>query len=202
VPLIFVTNPALFVPPAGNQADFIDWGRYQEDLPFDFGGQPEFRDVTDVTQLGFGLSINNSHLTRRTQDGAPRWNGSFTQGDALLYTDHRPGPLHISFAHAIRGAATQLNIGDNAVSNFKITIRAYSATQELPVPQAGTRNGGAASAAGDGSAPWIGVLQTEANAAGIVRIDLSVMVLDPGYVGTASFAINRLKLIVSPAPPA
>ena len=193
--LLFITNPADFTPPAGTRADFVDWKRYPDGVPFDFKGQPEFKDLTDVTQLGFGLFIKNGHLTRRTQDGSPSWDGSSAARDALLFTDSTPGPLHISFEGPIRGASMQLNIKDR-VSHFRMGISAFAGTRKLPVPKSGTRTDGVSSDAGDGSAAWLGVLEDNPNRPALTRIVLSVTVLDAGYAGDSSFAINKLNLVV------
>jgi hypothetical protein len=195
VALLFITDPANFAPPTGTRADFVDWARYPDGVPLDFKGQPEFKDLTDITGLEFGLFIKNGHLTRRTQDGGPSWNGSFTAGDALLFTDSTPGPLHISFVGSIRGASMQLNIKD-PVSHFRIGISAFADAKKLPVPKAGTRTDGVFSNAGDGSAAWLGVLEDNPNRPALTRIVLSVTVLDSGYVGDSSFAINKLNLVV------
>ena len=195
VALLFITDPANFAPPTGTRADFVDWKRYPDSVPFDFNGQLEFKDLTDVTRLGFGLFIKNGHLTRRSQDGGPSWDGSFSAGNALLFTDFTPGPLHISFDGPIRGASMQLNIKD-PVSHFRIGISAFAGTKKLPVPKSGTRTDGVFSNAGDGSAAWLGVLEDNPNRPALTRIVLSVTVLDSGYVGDSSFAINKLNLVV------
>ncbi len=195
--LLFITHLADFVPPPGACADFVDWGRYPDDVPIKFAGHPpESKGVTDVTQLGFRLSIKNQNLTRRTQDGGPSWVGSFTAGDALLFTDGRPGPLHISFDGPVLGAATQLNIEDDTVEHFRIGISAFAGGQQLPIPESGTRTDAVFSNAGDGSAARLGVLEDNPKRLRITRIVISVTVLDQGYAGTSSFAINKLNLVV------
>jgi hypothetical protein len=196
VALRFIKKLADFVTPAGTRADFVDWVRYPDSVPFDFMGQTEFKDVTDVTRLGFGLFIKNRHLTRRTEDGLS-WFGSFDRNasDALLFTDFTPGPLHISFDSPIRGAAMQLNVTD-PVDHFRMAISAFSGDQKLPIPNSGTRTDGVFSNAGDGSAPWIGVLEDNSNRPPITRIVISVTILDQNYKGDSSFAINKLNLVV------
>jgi hypothetical protein len=143
----------------------------------------------------FRFALKNGHLTRRTQDGGPSWNGSFAPDDALLFTDSTPGPLHISFKAPIRGASMQLNIKD-PVSHFRFGISAFAGTRKLPVPKSGTRTDGVFSNAGNGSAAWIGVLEDNPNRPALSRIVLSVTVLDSGYVGDSSFAINKLNLVI------
>lgn len=193
--LIFITDPADFTPSPGYRADFIDWNRFPDSVPFDFKGQQTFSDVTDVTRLGFDLSIKNQHLTRRTQDGGPSWVGSFSSGDALLFTDSTPGPLHISFNGSIRGATMQFNIKD-PVAHFRLGISAFSGATRRPFPKRGTRTDCVFSNSGDGSAPWIGVLENNPARPAITRIVISVTVLDFDYAGDSSFAINKLKLVV------
>ena len=195
--LILITDPAAFVPPTGTREDFVGWARFPDSVPFNFPVEPdaEFKDVTDVTRLGFGLFIKNQHLTRRTQDGGPSWIGNFAADDALLFTDSTPGPLQISFDGPIRGAALQLNVKD-PIAHFRMSISAFSGTQKLSVPKSGTRTDGVFSNAGDGSATWLGVLEENPNRPPITRIVISVTILDPDYTGDSSFAINRLKLVV------
>lgn len=193
--LLFITNPAAFVAPAGAHADSVDWVRYPNGVSLDFARQPEFKDVTDVTRLGFGLFIKNRHLTRETQDGGPSWDGSFNAGDALLFTDFTPGPLHISFDGPTRGAAMQLNVKD-PVDHFRMGISAFSGDQRLTIPGSGTRIDGIFSNDGDGSAPWIGVLENDPTARPITRIVVSITIVDQNYRGDSSFAINKLNLVV------
>ena len=193
--LLFITDPADFTAPPGTTADFIDWARYPDSVPFDFKGQQEFKDVTDVGKFGFGLFIKNRHLTRRTQDGEPSWDGSFTRDDALLFTNFTPGPLHISFDAPVRGAFLQLNVND-PVEHFRMGISAFSGDAKLNIPKSGTRTDGVTSNDGDGSAPGIGALEDSASGPPITRIVVSITVVDEGYKGDSSFAINRLNLFV------
>ena len=193
--LLFITDQANFTPPSGARADFIDWTRFPEREPLDFNGQPELKGKTDVGQLGFGLFIKNRHLARRTQDGGPSWDGSFSPGEALLFTDFTPGPLHIFFDAPIRGACVQLNVKD-PVEHFRMGISAFSGDARLNIPKSGTRTDGVTSNDGDGSAPCIGVLEDNASRPTITRIVISVTVVDQSYKGDSSFAINKLKLFV------
>lgn len=195
--LAFITDLVNFVPPPGTVADSVDWQRYLDSRPFDFKGQLVFNDVTDVTKTGFGLFIRNQRLERRTEDGGTSWIGSFNRNahEALLYTSHQPGPLQISFNAPVRGVAVQLNVKD-PVAHFRMAISAFSGAKKLPVPKSGTRTDGVFSNAGDGSAPCLGVIEDNPNRPPITRIVLSLSVLDPGYSGDSSFAINKLNLAI------
>jgi hypothetical protein len=195
--LRFITNPVNFSLPPGSTADAIDWSFLPDNVALNFNGQPVFPGSTPGTHLGFGLWINNQHLIRRTQGGPVNaWNGSFAQGDALLYTDNRPGPLHIIFNTPVRGVATQLNVND-PVSHYRMAISAFSvAGTRLPVPRAGTRTDGVFRNGGGGQAECLGVIEDNPNRRGIASVVISVTVLDQNYTGTSSFAINQLRLAV------
>lgn len=192
----FISDAAQFDPPAGTANDFIDWQRFADRVPIDFAGRPELRIRTDIGKLGFDIFIPNGHLARRTQDGGPSWAGSFTANEALLFTDFTPGPLQFSFKKPVRGAGTQINIAD-LVEHVSFSIAAFAGNTRIDIPDGGTLIDGGFNNRGDGSAPFLGVVENDAGAVPrITRIVISLAVLDHGYRGNASFAINRLRLVV------
>lgn len=195
MPLSFITDPVAFVPPAGGPADFIDWGQFPNSGPIPF---PAKGGCACVSQSGLACSIfiKNKHLAQRVQDGGASetsWDGSFSPGDVLLFTDFTRGPLEFNFQNPIRGFGGQMNVQD-AVEHVTLAISAFADNSRLTIPQNGTRTDGAASNAGDGSAPFLGVIDSVA--ARITRVVFSLTVLDPGYRGDSSFAINRLRLLL------
>ncbi len=190
--LSFIKDPAAFVPPAGGVADFIDWGQFPDSGPIPF---PVRSGCACVSQTGRACTIfiRNKHLTQRVQDGGPSWNGNFAPGDILLFTDFTPGPLEFVFPVPIRGIGTQMDIQD-VVEHVNLSIRVFAGDSRLTIPEHGTRTDGAASSAGDGSAPFLGTI--DSSAPRIPRAVFSLTVRDPGYRGDSSFAINRLRLIL------
>ena len=191
----FIKQRPQFVAPAGTAHDSVDWARYQEGVPFNFGGNATFHDVCDGGAIGFDVR-HPVHLMRRTQDTGASWFGNFSMGDAVLYTDFLPGPLSFYFDTPLRGAGVQIQVKD-PVAKFRATIRAFAGNQPLVLPNNGTRNDGTFDNGGGDTAIFVGVLEDDpAMAASITHIEFHVRVLDAGYDGDMSFAINRLDLIV------
>lgn len=187
----FVTDPNGFLSPADPTADAIGWDRFPDRLPLDFKGSPTFRGQTDRSARDYEIAIKGSHLARRTQDGGPSWAGSFAEGEALLFTDFSPGPLQFQFARPIRGAGAQINIKD-PVEHVTFGISAFAGNARVEVPGGGTV-AGSVSNRGDGSASFVGIMGDPGTAA-ITRVVFFLTVLDHGYRGDGSFAINTLRL--------
>ena len=191
----FIKQRAQFVAPAGSASDSVDWAKYPEGVPFNFGGNATFHDVSAGGNIGFDIR-HPVHLMRCTQDNGASWFGNFAMGDALLYTDFLPGPLAFYFDTPLRGAGAQIQVKD-PVAKFSATIRAFAGNQQLVLPNNGTRNDGTFDNDGSDTAIFLGVLEDDpAVAARITHIEFHIRVLDAGYRGDASFAINRLDLIV------
>lgn len=189
MPTAFITSQSMFPADTDSKADVVTWDRFTDRVPIDFGGQ---QTLPGVTKLGnpFEIRIRNGHLAGRRQDGGPSWAGSFAAGDALLFTDFSPGPLEFNFSTPIRGAGTQINVKD-PVEHVSVGIAAFDAN--------GAHVGGGTTMGffnnnGDGSATFVAVLDPPADTRRITRINLFVTVLDPGYRGDSSFAINTLHL--------
>lgn len=189
--ITFVTDPNNFLSPRDSTADSVSWDRFPDRLPLDFKGSPTFNGKTDSKDRRYSIAIKGSHLARRTQDGGPSWVGSFNAGDALLFTDFSPGPLQFLFARPIRGAGAQINIKD-PVEHVTFGIGAFAGDTRVDIPNGGTI-AGSISNSGDGSASFLGVLDSPGVAL-ITRIVFFLTVLDHGYRGDGSFAINTLRL--------
>ncbi len=173
--------------------DDANWSQFPDKQQLVFHGLPTVGAQTDGG-LGFQIRITNSHLVRRTQDGGPSWVGSFTPGEPLLFTDSSPGPLHFLFDDPVRGAGTQMNIKD-PVAHVAFGISAFDENDDpIPLLHGGTAPGGFSSAA-DGTATFVGVADNLRARPRIKRIALFLSVLDSGYRGDGSFAINRLRLV-------
>ena len=190
MPTAFINSRTRFPSDADPNADVISWDRFPDRQPVDFGGRQKVQDVTDRLGNPFEIAIRNGHLAGRRQDGGPSWAGSFAAGEALLFTDFSPGPLEFGFGRPIRGAGAQINVKD-PVEHVSVGIAAFDGNN--------THVGGGTSLAffsnnGDGSAPFLGVLDPPAGTRRIMRITFFITVLDQGYRGDSSFAINTLRL--------
>ncbi len=188
MPIAFISDPAKFPPDTDPKADAITWDRFGDRESVDFGGRPRFQATTDKLGNPFEIAIRSGHLAGRRQDGGPSWAGRFADGEALLFTDFSPGPLEFWFENPIRGAGAQVDLHDQ-VLQVRVGIAAFDKN--------GTHVGGDTKLvvfSSSGSAPFVGVLDSAAGTRRITRISFFVVVLDPLFHGTASFAINTLRL--------
>jgi hypothetical protein len=171
--------------PSGN--DSIDWG--QLGPSFTLVSNPV--DVTSVGGLTATISMPAvSNFERRDEGLSGGWVGDFTIGDHLLHRSDLAddGTITIRFSSPIFGAGMQIeaaNYGD-----FVARISAYDASSTLlgSFTQAGTTSG-----AEDGSAPFLGILDTIQE---IASIKIS---LDSAAEGiTNDFAVNQVSLTAGP----
>jgi hypothetical protein len=118
------------------------------------------------------------------------WNGNFTFGSHLISNNtFSYFPLTISFASPIGGAGAQIQLDRNGP--FTATIQAFSGTTNL-----GTfTEDGVSTTAEDGSAIFIGVLDTKAEITSIV------LGIDNPPASFGDFAINSLLINSSGAVP-
>jgi hypothetical protein len=137
------------------------------------------------------FSMPGGTFTKLTQGVG--WAGNFAAGDALLWTNHNPGPLDIVFSSGIGAFATQIQ--SNFFGTGQALISAYDASSVLlgsfSVPSVSNSNG-------DNSATLLGVA-IDAGDNAIARISLDIS----NFPGT-DFAINQISLgaagPVIPAP--
>jgi hypothetical protein len=190
MPTDFVTSRAKFPADTDPKADAISWDRFPDRRPIDFGGRPALPGTTDRFENAYELTIRSGHLAGRRQDGGPSWAGSFADGEALLFTDFSPGPLEFTFRDPIRGAGVQINVKDS-VEHANVGIAAFGADGKH---LAGGTSLAFFSNRGDGSAPFVGVLGRAPSTRNVLRIIFFITVLDPGYRGDSSFAINAVRL--------
>jgi hypothetical protein len=90
----------------------------------------------------------------RRVDQGDGWNGNFTHGDALLWTDGTAGPISLTFDLPVRAVGMQIQKSDQTNPSFTARIEAFdSADNSLGAFSAdGTSNANA-----DGSALFMGV---------------------------------------------
>jgi hypothetical protein len=172
--IISVTSPAILAP-----NDSIDWGQLGPDSAAISSPQA----VTSGGGLGASVSTTDPQGFIRFDQGND-WHGNFAPGDRLI--DNYSGgmfPLTVAFASPVRGAGA--NIEPDEQTTFTATIEAFDGSTSLGTfTEAGVSNGSA-----DGSAIFIGVLDTNAEITSIV-FGLTNVPSDGG-----NFAINSVRLV-------
>jgi hypothetical protein len=164
--------------------DSIDWGQ----LGPDSTGLPSSTAVTSANGLAATVTTADPTGLLRVDEGLS-WIGNFTVGDHLITSNQSSDfNLTIGFASPVSGAGAQIQL-DNA-GPFTATIAAFSGTNSL-----GTfTEDGLSTALEDGSAIFIGVLDTKAEITSIV-----FGISNPPSV-SGDFAIDSLLINSVPEP--
>lgn len=169
--------------------DFIDWGTlgppYEE---WEFFEHP----FNILTNLGISATVTmtstNSFL-RINQNNPDPWQGTFNNGDRLIYTDTNDdflNPISITFETGFRGVGTQIQ--PNANGPFQARISVYNNINLL----LGTFTLSGISSVIEGTAIFIGVRSELQN---IFRVDFEI--ISASLPTRAAFAINRVELSTS-----
>jgi len=169
-------------------ADSIDWGR----LGPDSTSLPSTTAVTSPNGLSATASTGDPTGLVRVDEGLS-WVGNFTSGDHLISNvTFSSYPLTLEFANPVRGAGAQIQLDRNGP--FTATIQAFSGNTSL-----GTfAEDGLSTTSQDGSAIFIGVLDSRAEITSIVF----GMEAPPTFQG--DFALSSLLINTSgtvPEPP-
>jgi hypothetical protein len=165
--------------------DSIDWGQ----LGPDSTSLPGSIVVTSANGLSASVTTDDPTGLVRVDEGTS-WTGNFTVGDQLINNNQFSfSPLRIAFESPVSGAGAQIQL--DAAGPFTATIEAFSGTTHL-----GTfTEEGLSTSLEDGSAIFIGVLDTVAEITSIVfGIDNP-----PSFGG--DFAIDTLSLNTAGAVP-
>jgi len=165
--------------------DSIDWGQFGPDS----SGVAGSSTVTSTNGLGAMVSTDDPSGLLRVDEGLS-WIGNFTAGDHLINNSgFSEYALTITFAAPISGAGAQIQL-DNG-GPFTATLEAFSGNTSLGL----FTEDGISTTAEDGSAIFLGVLDTTAEITSIVfGIDNP-----PAFAG--DFAINTLSLNTAGAVP-
>lgn len=181
--------------PSGAQSDFIEWGDYAEDIELKFSQLKPFAEHCSKGNLSFDIT-HPSSLRRLTQGDT--WDGTFSAGDPVLWTDGNPGPITIRFDKPIRGAGANIDIRNG--NSFRVTIKAYKGNNPVALASNGSRDDGKHNNAGDGKAVFAGFLEDDlTKKLGIDAIEFYIELLDSNpdpAIDTRSFAINKLALVL------
>ena len=159
---------------------------------------PSFADVsnaftTPVPGIG-GLNITGSQAGGdfvRIDQGGLDWNGNFGTGESLLWSFFG-GPMTFTFNSAITGFGTQIE-ADN-LGAFTARIEAFDAAN---VSLGVFSSAGVATANGDDSAMFLGILSDVAD---IRSIRLSLTSSGGGLGDISDFAINGPTIQDTPIP--
>jgi hypothetical protein len=164
--------------------DSIDWGQLGPDST-SLGASEA---VTSASGLNATVSTDDLSGLLRVDEGAS-WKGNFTIGDHLINNNgFSEFSLTVSFAAPIRGAGAQIQL-DNS-GPFTATLEAFAGNTSLGQL---TENG-QSSTAEDGSAIFLGAIDTSAEITSIVF----GIENPPSFEG--DFAINTLSLNTVPEP--
>jgi PEP-CTERM motif len=164
--------------------DSIDWGQ----LGPDSTSLPSSTAVTSANGLAATVTTADPTGLLRVDEGLS-WIGNFTIGDHLITNNQSSFfGLTIGFASPVSGAGAQIQL--DGAGPFTATIEAFSGTNSL-----GTfTENGLSTALEDGSAIFIGVLDTKAEITSIV-----FGINDPPAV-SGDFAIDSLLINSVPEP--
>lgn len=137
--LTLVTNSANL---GGNMS--VDWG------PLGATGAS----VSNPHTLGIvTVSMPSGKFERQDQgNGTTEWNGNFSPGEHLLWTNYETGPMSLTFPTSVYGVGTQIQ--SLILGSFTAQIEAFAGTESL-----GTfLLDGSSYYANDGSAIYLGLL--------------------------------------------
>jgi hypothetical protein len=164
--------------------DSIDWGQ----LGPDSTSLGTSEDVTSASGLNATVSTDDLSGLLRADEGRS-WTGNFTIGDHLINNNgFSEFALTVNFAAPISGAGAQIQL-DNS-GPFTATLEAFAGNTSLGLF---TENG-QSSTAEDGSAIFLGVIDT------IAEITSIVFGIENPPPFRGDFAINTLSLNTVPEP--
>lgn len=156
--------------------DLINWNQ----LPAPIATVPTPLSVTSTNGIHATLTaIGNSVFS--DEQGSGFWDGNFAPGDFLVGAT---SPIQITFPSPVWGVGAQMGYGSNGT--FLAGISAFG---EGGVPLGSYDVVGTESSAGDGSAPFIGVLASAGGISAVEFFTLSSFGSSPG-----EFAINEAVL--------
>lgn len=144
--------------------------------------------VAVVTTLGHNATLSSGgSLEKRTQ--GPSWNGNFSDGEALIWTNQQGPDITLTFANLVRGVGAQIQ------ADFFGDFTAEIIGSDGGVLGTFTENGYSDSS-GEGSAIFIGLLSDTANIKSI-RFDLT----SASDGSTNDFAIGHVSIASGGAVP-
>jgi hypothetical protein len=172
--------------------DFIDWSQYGDDWSVISAELETNQGRSSGEKVNFTIT-NPLQLVKLTQGKRDNWRGNFKTGEAVLYTDHLPGPINITFNPPILGFRTQVQIneipdrGSDPIP-FKTTMTFYD-SKGAKLKTVTTRKG-MSDGASDGSAISMEFLSGRKK---IKHVKISVKGTGNGSHDN-DFAINRIEI--------
>ena len=171
--------------------DFIDWSQFGDDWTVISPELQNNQGLSDEELVRITI-VNPFQLVKLTQGKRDNWRGNFATGEAVLFTNHLPGPISILFDPPVQGVGTQFQIneiqergGPPIPFNATLTVFDLNGLQLKT-----TTRKGLSDSASDGSAVLV---QIFADLPLIKRAEFKVRGTAPGpHVN--DLAINRLRL--------
>jgi hypothetical protein len=172
--------------------DFIDWSQFGDDWTVISADLETNRGASNEENVNFTIT-RPLQLVKLTQGKRDNWRGNFKTGDAVLYTDHLPGPINIIFDPPILGLRTQVQINEIPDRGcdpipFKTTMTLYD-TKNSKLKTVTNRRG-LSDGASDGSAISVEFFTGRKK---IKRVRINVKGTGDGAHDN-DFAINRIDL--------
>jgi hypothetical protein len=172
--------------------DFIDWTQFGDDWSVISAELETNQGVSSGEKINFTIT-NPLQLVKLTQGKRDNWRGNFKTGEAVLYTDHLPGPINITFDPPVLGFRTQVQIneipdGKSDPIPFKTRITFYD-SKGAKIKTV-TTSKGSSSGASDGSAVAMQFVSARKK---IKYVKISVKGTGDGAHDN-DFAINRIDL--------
>jgi hypothetical protein len=172
--------------------DFIDWEQFGDDWTVISEELETNQGTSNDENVNFTITAP-LQLVKLTQGKRDNWRGNFNTGDAVLYTDHLPGPIDIIFDPPILALRTQVQINEIPDPGadpipFKTMMTFYNSKgSKLKMVTTGK---GLSDSASDGSAISV---QFYANGKKIKRVKINVKGSGKGEHAN-DFAINRIEI--------
>ena len=172
--------------------DYIDWAQFGDDWTV-IGAELETNQGrSNGENVDFTIT-RPLQLVKLTQGKRDNWRGNFNTGEAVLYTNHLPGPISITFDPPVRSLRTQVQINEIPGQDadpipFKATMTSFdSAGSRLKT----TSRQGSSDSASDGSAVAVQLFADGSRR--IKRVEIRVKGTADGEHDN-DFAINRIDL--------
>jgi hypothetical protein len=150
-------------------------------------GAPLLTNISSPFTLGsVTVSMPSGTFQKLDQGtGSNDWNGNFSPGDHLLWTNYYPGPMGIAFSTPAYGVGA--NVQENVFGYFTAKLEVFSGTTSLGfLSLAGNSNAG-----NDGSAIFLGVFSS------VPFTSLKYSITTPTG---GNFVINQLGVRTTPVP--
>src|SRR5262245_15863646 len=91
--------------------DFIEWAQFGDDWTVISADLETNQGFSEIGLVEFTI-IAPFQSVKLTQGKRNNWRGNFMTGEAVLFTDHLPGPISIVFDPPVQGVGSQVQINE------------------------------------------------------------------------------------------